>query len=145
MFRFSKSKSPEAPMMNGPPNQGGVVKYNMRAPSYVAYELAASGKMAHALISRGADVNTTDVHGRTPLMMAAMHAWPDTLRALLDAHASINVRDRSGHTVLDYVDPTEVQVIAILKKAGAPPSSGHSARTICDAQRALDKLGYDMP
>src|SRR6476661_5020944 len=46
---------------------------------YVAYELAASGKMAHALISRGADVNTTDVHGRTPLMMAAMHAWPDTL------------------------------------------------------------------
>src|SRR5262245_2703705 len=32
-----------------------------------------------------------------------------------------------------------------LKKAGAPPASGHSARTVCDAQRALDKLGYDMP
>ena len=112
---------------------------------YVAYELAAAGKMVRELISRGVDVNIADVHGRTPLMMAAMHAWPDALRALLDAHANINAHDRTGHTVLDFVDPTETEVITILKKAGAPPASGHSARTVCDAERALEKLGYDMP
>ena len=112
---------------------------------YVAYELAAAGKMVRELISWGADGNMADVHGRTPLMMAAMHAWPDALRALLDAHANINAHDRTGHTVLDFVDPAETQVITILKKAGAPPASGRSARTVCDAQRALDKLGYDMP
>jgi ankyrin repeat protein len=112
---------------------------------YIAYELAAAGKMVRDLISQGADLNTADVHGRTPLMMAAMHAWPEALRALLDARANVDARDRTGHTVLDFVDPAEMQVIAILKKAGAPPTSGHSARTVCDAQRALDKLGYDMP
>jgi hypothetical protein len=78
-------------------------------------------------------------------MMAAMHAWPDTLRALLAAHANVNVHDRAGHTVLDFADPAETQVITILMRAGAPPASGHSARTVCDAQRALEKLGYDMP
>ena len=52
----------------------------------------------------GADVNAADVHGRTPLMMAAMHDWPEALRALLDAHANIKARDRAGHTILDFVD-----------------------------------------
>jgi Ankyrin repeats (many copies)/Putative peptidoglycan binding domain/Ankyrin repeat len=112
---------------------------------YAVYELAAAGKMVRELLSRGTDVNASDVHGRTPLMMAAMHAWPDVVRALLNAHANIHARDRAGHTVLDFVDPAETQVLAILNKAGAPPGSGHSARTVCDAQRALDKLGYDMP
>jgi Putative peptidoglycan binding domain/Ankyrin repeat len=112
---------------------------------YVAYELAAAGKMVRQLIHQGADVNVADVHGRTPLMMAAMHAWPDALGALLDAHANIRARDRTGHAVLDFVDPAETQVIAQLKQAGAPPPSGNSARTVCDAQRVLDKLGYDMP
>jgi ankyrin repeat protein len=112
---------------------------------FAAYELAAAGKMVRELLTHGADVNVSDVHGRTPLMMAAMHAWPDAVRALLDARADVHAQDRTSHTVLDYVDPAETQVIAILKKAGAPPASGHSARTVCDAERALDKLGYDMP
>jgi len=112
---------------------------------YIPYELAAAGKMVRELISHGADVNIADVHGRTPLMMAAMHAWPNALRALLDAHGNINARDRAGHTLLDFVDPAETQVITILKRAGAPPASGHSARRVCDVERALEKLGYDMP
>ncbi len=112
---------------------------------YVAYELGAAGKMVRELIAHGADVNVADVQGRTPLMMAAMHGWPDALHALLDAHADVHAHDRTGHTVLDFVDPAETQVIAIIKKAAAPPVTGHSARTVCDAERALDKLGYDMP
>jgi hypothetical protein len=97
------------------------------------------------LIDHGANVNAADVHGRTPLMMAAMHGWPEAVSALLDAHADIKARDRAGHTVLDFVDPTETQVVRTLKNAGAPPASGQSARVVCDVERALDKLGYDMP
>ena len=82
---------------------------------------------------------------RPPLMMAAMHAWPDAVRALLDAKANVLARDRSGRTVLDYADPADTQSIAMLQKSGAPPASGHSGRSVCDAQRALDKLGFDMP
>jgi hypothetical protein len=101
--------------------------------------------MVRELINHGADVNAADVHGRTPLMMAAMHGWPEALRALLEAHANIQARDRAGHTVLDFVDPTETEVVRILKNGEAPPASGQSARVVCDVERALDKLGYDMP
>jgi ankyrin repeat protein len=33
----------------------------------------AAGKIVREFINHGADVNAADVHGRTPLMMAAMH------------------------------------------------------------------------
>ena len=112
---------------------------------YVAYELGAAGKMVRELIRHHAHVDTADIHGRTPLMMAAMQGWPEALRALLDGHANIMARDRAGHTLLDFVDPAETQVVVMLKAAGAPPPSGHSGRVVCDAERALDKLGYDMP
>ena len=39
---------------------------------YLAYELAAAGKMVRQLISHGANVNTADAYGRTPLLMAAI-------------------------------------------------------------------------
>src|SRR5579863_2481993 len=55
---------------------------------YVAYELGAAGKMVRDLINHGAELNVADVHGRTPLMMAAINGWPEALRALLDAHAN---------------------------------------------------------
>lgn len=112
---------------------------------YVSYELSAAGKMVHELIRHRADVNLSDIHGRTPLMMAAMQSWSEVIRALLDDHANIKARDRAGRTVLDFADPAATQVIAILKAAGAPPPSGHSGRVVCDAERALDKRGYNMP
>ena len=74
-----------------------------------------------------------------------MHNWPDAVRALLDAHANVNARDRSGHTVLDFVDPDQTQLVQMLKASDAPPPSGRSARQVCDAERAFDKLGYQMP
>lgn len=112
---------------------------------YVAYELAAAGKMVRELIRHGADLNAADIHGRTPLMMAVMQSWPEAVRALLDARANVDARDRSGRTVLDFVDPEETKVIRMLKAAGAPPPSRHSGRVVCDAERTLEKLGYHMP
>jgi ankyrin repeat protein len=52
-------------------------------PEYVAYVLAAAAKMVHELIVHGANVNDTDVGGRTPLMMAAMQGWSDAAAELV--------------------------------------------------------------
>ncbi len=91
-------------------------------PGYVAYELAAAGKMVHDLIAHGANVNDTDVYGRTPLMMAAMHEWPDAAAELLAAHAAVNARDHEGRLAMDYADPADDRTIAVLKRARSLPA-----------------------
>ncbi|MBI2680588.1 MAG: ankyrin repeat domain-containing protein [Candidatus Solibacter usitatus] len=109
---------------------------------YAAYELAAPLKMARDLIAHGAEVNTADAAGRTPLMMAAMQGWADVVRELIAAHAAVDARDREGRVALDYADEGTA---ALLKQAGSPAPSGRSGRTACDVERALAKLGYDTP
>jgi hypothetical protein len=108
--------------------------------SYAAYELAAPLKMVRDLIAHGAEVNTADAAGRTPLMMAAMQGWPEVVRELIAAHSAVNARDREGRVALDYADDSTA---ALLQQAGSPARSGRSGRTVCDAERALAKLGYD--
>jgi ankyrin repeat protein len=113
-------------------------------PGYIEYELAAAGKMVHDLLAHGADVTITDIDGRTPLMMAAMHRWPGAVRDLLAAHADVNVRDRAGRLAIDYADPGDREVIAALKEAGSERPTGHSGRVACDVEVALNKLGSDF-
>src|SRR2546428_1003369 len=78
-------------------------------------------------------------------MMAAMHGWQGVVEELLVAKATVDQRDREGRTIVDYVDPGDVIFLKALRKAGAPPPSGRSGRTVCDAEIALDKLGYQTP
>ena len=54
------------------------------------------------LLRLGADVNTADHHGRTPLMVAAEKQSANLVKLLLDAgaRASINATDREGRTAL---------------------------------------------
>jgi ankyrin repeat protein len=113
-------------------------------PEYVAYELAAPQKMVRDLIARGADINAADAEGKTPLMMAAMHDWPDVVKTLLAAGAAAKPRDGEGRSAIDYAAPTDRATIDALRKAGASPS-GRSGRLVCDVQRALDRLGFGMP
>jgi hypothetical protein len=110
--------------------------------NYAGYERAAPLKMVRDLIAHGAEVNTADAAGRTPLMMAAMQGWTDVVKELLASHAAVNARDHEGRVALDYADD---DTIPLLKQAGSHPRSGRSGRTACDAERALDKLGYDTP
>ena len=114
-------------------------------PDYAAYELGAPARMARDLIAHGAAVNQADAEGRTPLMMAAMHGWPDVARELLAAHAAVNARDNEGRLAIDYADPSDRDVLGLLKEAGSEQPTRRSGRTVCDAEKALDKLGYDTP
>ncbi len=113
--------------------------------AYVQYELAAPTRMVRILLAHEANVNHTDVHGRTSLMMAAMHGWSDVIQELVAAHAAVNATDHDGRLAIDYADPVDSATIRLLKKAGSRVPTGNSGRTVCDAERQLDKLGYDMP
>jgi hypothetical protein len=107
-------------------------------PDYGDYELAAPAKMVRDLLTHGADPTIADSDGRTPLMMATMHGWPDVVEELLRAHVSVNTRDRAGLLAIDYADPANKTVIDLLNKAGSPDRTGHSGRTVCDAEQALE-------
>jgi hypothetical protein len=61
------------------------------------------------------------------------------------ARAAVNSRDAKGQIAIEYADAADVEIIEILKKAGSLNRTGHSGRTVCDAERALSKLGYDLP
>ncbi len=114
-------------------------------PSYIEYERSAAEKMVRNLIAHGADVNAGDVEGRTPLMMAAMQGWPGAVAELLSKRAAVNARDNERRLAIDYAEPKDREILALLEKAGSQAPTGHSGRTICDAERALDQRGYDTP
>jgi ankyrin repeat protein len=114
-------------------------------PEYAAYELAAPAKMVRDLIAHSAAANQADADGRTPLMIAAMHGWPDVARELLAAHAAVNTRDHQGRLAIDYADPADRDMLGLLKDAGSESPTGRSGRDVCDAEKALDRLGYDTP
>jgi Putative peptidoglycan binding domain/Ankyrin repeats (3 copies)/Ankyrin repeat len=107
------------------------------APGYVEYELNAAEKMVHDLLAHAADVTVTDVDGRTPLMMAAMHGWSGVVRDLIAAHADVNAKDHEGRIAIDYTDPSDHETANALRRAGSQKPTGHSGRVACDVERAL--------
>ena len=48
----------------------------------------------------GASVNASNQHGETALILAATQFEPDAARLLLEKHADVNARTRSGRTAL---------------------------------------------
>ena len=61
------------------------------------------GAKVRILLEHGADPNSQDDVGRTPLhLLAARGTGRDAIRALVRAGADLNVRDHAGYTPLDY-------------------------------------------
>lgn len=54
------------------------------------------------LLACGADVNTVNDRGHTPLMAATMNNHPETVRLLLAAGANPAAKDLNGKTALDH-------------------------------------------
>ena len=67
---------------------------------------AAFGKtnVAIALIEGGADLDTRNKDGSTPLHAAAFLCYPEIVQALVDKGADKNVRNNSGSTPLEGVE-----------------------------------------
>ena len=91
------------------------------------------------LIQLGADVNTEDHLGHTPLMWARSNA---TTEALVEAGARVDVQDRRGWTALmwvispNYVPPDAGEIAATLIEAGASRDlRDHQGKTALDWAR----------
>lgn len=86
----------------------------------LSYAPAATIK---ALIAAGANVDAVNAEGQTPLILAAQRNNLAMIKTLLEAHASINVRDKSGKTALMYIHPDGInptsEIVQILIAAGA--------------------------
>lgn len=76
-----------------------------------------------ALLAAGANVDDANAEGQTPLILAAQRNNLAVIKMLLEAHASINVRDKSGRTALMYIRPDGInptsEIVQILLAAGA--------------------------
>jgi ankyrin repeat protein len=114
-------------------------------PAYIESERMAPQAIVSDLITHGADVNYTDADGKTPLMMAVMQGWVGVVTELLSKKAAVNSRDNEGRLAMDYAAPEDHEIIELLLKANSEVPTGRSGRTICDAERALDRRGYDTP
>jgi ankyrin repeat protein len=115
------------------------------SPAYIQSERDAPLIIVRDLIEHGAEVDAVDADGRRPLMMAAMQGWTGVVKELLAKKASVKARDQIGRAAIDYADPEDHEIIVLLETAGSSSPSGLSGRTVCDAERVLEKLGYQSP
>lgn len=73
-----------------------------------------------ALCKAKADINTTDLSGKTPLMMAAYFNKVENMRALITAGADVNRRDNNGDTALSIsIMHKNAEAVKLLCQAGA--------------------------
>lgn len=64
------------------------------------------GECPRILVEHGADVNTRNEKGETPLLRAARGGLPDTVRMLLDAGPDPDVKDGEGRGLEQLLDET---------------------------------------
>jgi len=57
-------------------------------------------KVIEILVAGGGDINTSDINGNTPLIMAAEYGRVDLARLLLEHGANLALRNKSGQTAL---------------------------------------------
>lgn len=91
------------------------------------------------LLAKGANVNTRDGRGATPLQMAANLGFIDGVSVLVGAKADVNAANDAGETpLITAVHRRDVPMLRILLKAGADPdradNSGRSARDYAEIE-----------
>lgn len=81
---------------------------------------AGREELARTLVELGADVNATDLYGRTPLMIAARQGLSGSVELLVKAGADVNARDTAdGWTAMDWARiGKQHEVAAFLQHAG---------------------------
>ena len=71
-----------------------------RTPLYQTASIGNGLAVVRLLLANGADPNRVMANGRTPLMAAATRGDLEVMRALVDAKASVDVRNGAGETAL---------------------------------------------
>jgi len=72
------------------------------------------------LIDNGADLNSCDFYGWTPLMKAVYGGHVETVQALVEKNAKVNIKNNGGITAL-YIAELKAQpeILRLLNDAGA--------------------------
>jgi ankyrin repeat protein len=78
---------------------------DVNKPGWTALHYAASGghvSVIEYLLDNSAYIDAESPNGTTPLMMAAMYGSPESVKALIQAGADLNVKNSLGLTALDF-------------------------------------------
>jgi hypothetical protein len=87
--------------------------------------------VTRVLAELGADLDDTDIHGRTPLFTAATYGHVEVIRVLSELGADVEVVDDYGETAFHSAvacegkGATKEQLIHALARAGCPQSRAH--------------------
>jgi ankyrin repeat protein len=98
--------------------------------------------MATALIDMGADLETRDRYGWTPLLHAARKGWTKMVKLLLEKKAAVDTPDPEGMTALMLAaEKGRRKVVKLLIAAGANPhllsASGQTALFYAEVKKRL--------
>ena len=99
---------------------------------------AANGnqpKLIEHMLSKGANINSTDKDGETPLSAAAQAGYLNAVKVLLDHGANVNLADKRGRTPLDYAIEFEHQDVTDLLRS---QRGAKGIGTIFDAAKSCD-------
>lgn len=78
------------------------------------------GEVARWLIDKGANVNTPDAYGQTPLMGSVIHGDIRLIKLLLQKGADINPISRNGRTAFSIANSKgDPALVKLLQEAGA--------------------------
>ena len=108
-------------------------------------------QVTRILLENGADLNTRDRWGRTPLMIAAKAGNQEMVEVLLGWEADLHARDQRGYTALMYgAWKGHVEIVRLLIERGADVRSvdsetGYTSVLLAafGAEEAVPDFGMD--
>ena len=93
------------------------------------------------LVAKDAKLDTRDIGGNTPLMIAAQIGFIEGAQFLIDRHAGVDIANASGETpLIRAVQNRDAQMVLLLLHSGANPNkvdnaAGLSARQYAERDR----------
>jgi len=115
--RIEQEQTPEPAAAPMPAEPAGPRKIDLDLLNEASWGRTENVKL---LLESGADVNTRDTNGDTPLIAAAFMGFNETIKLLLEKGAEVNAKNNLGSTALmEAATMNKPEAVEILLKSGA--------------------------